>query len=441
MLIGLCGLYSCKNSSVIEHTFEGPLFDTQMCPENKAWEYLTSEEVFRYAQGLEGSASLTKQVTGDFTLEMTFLIAGNEAGLVLLGPSDFYLLSDRDTIRSMKNDSVVAKAYLPTDQPIRLRMQRVQDRLQCWWAPSNDLFQLLSDETIREDSSLKAGLVCRGSGGFVFSQVSLHTAQNNSISSGSTIERINMSGQIREVIYQTSEYIENVQCWKDDSLVLLNGGQLLLLSGDQVDSTVFTLRDSVSNHNLSALTDYSVVAYSDRLQLLSLEDGRLRSIPRLRAFVEGIVSPSATEAILSGVRRSEQADLYAYSLISGRLNQVTDTPDSLEIQPRVHADSSTIFYTLRTPQRSEIWATNSSNHQPLLKGERAFFSPSLSPNGKWLAYLTAEDLSSQELSLQVMDLEDPEHTVVSLAHLRGDQNSLACGAWSSDSQFIYFTSH
>lgn len=440
-IVGLFGLNSCKNSSVTDQTFEGPVFDTQRSPENKSWDYLTSEDAFQYAQGLEGISSLTKEVEGDFTLEATFLITGNDAGLVSSGASDYYLLVDRDTIRSMRNDSLIAEAYLKIDQPIRLRMQRVQDRLQCWWAPSNDLFQLLSDEPLSEDETVQAGLVCRGSGGFVFHQVSLHTAQNSAQASGAKVERISMTGQTREVVHHTSTPIQNVQVWKGDSLVILNKGRLFLLSNDHVDSTSFTVRDSISTHNLSASADYSVVAYPSRLQLLALENLRLRNIPRLRSFVEGTVSPGRTEALLSGSRRDEQADLYMYNLLSGRLNQITDTQDTLEIQPRVHADSSTIFYTLRTTTTSEIWVAKGSDHQPILKGERAYFSPSLSPDGKWLAYLAAEDISSQELSLQVLDLDDPKRSAISLAHFRGNKESLASGAWSSDSQFIYFTSH
>lgn len=440
-LLGLCGMYSCKNSSVTDQIFEGPVFDTQRCPEDKTWDYLPSEDAFQYAQGLEEFASLTREIEGDFILDATFLIAGNDAGLLLSGVSDYYLLLHRDTIRSLRNDSLIAEAYLQINQPIRLRMQRVRDRLQCWWAPSNDLFQLLSDEPIGEGDSLQVGLVCRGSGGFVFHQVSLHTAQNTAQVSGSNAERINMTGQIREVVYHTSTSIQNVQAWKGDSLIILKKGRLFLLSSDEVDSTFFTLRDSVSDHCLSASTDYSVIAFPGRLQLLSLESQRLRNIPRLRSFVGGTVSASRTEVILSGARRDEQTDLYTYNLLSGRLNQITNTVDTLEIQPRVHADSTTLFYTLRTLQTSEIWLAEGSNHQPLLKGERAFFSPSLSPDGKWLAYLVAEDFSSQELSLHVMNLEDPERSAVSLAHFRGNKESLASGAWSSDSQFIYFTSH
>lgn len=440
-LLGLFGLNSCKNSSVADQTFTGPIFDTQRCSENKTWEYLTTEDAFQYAQGLEGFASLTKEVAGDFTLEATFLIAGDDAGLVLSGASDYYLLLDRDTIRSVWNDSLLAVTYPQIDQPIRLKMQRAQDRLQCWWAPSNDLFQLLSDVPVSEDLAVEAGLVCRGSGGFVFHQVSLHTAQNSAQTPGANVERINMVTQTREVVHHTSTPIQNVQVWKGDSLVILYKGRLFLLYDDHVDSSFITLRDSISNHNLNASTDYSVIAYPNRLQLLALENQRLRNIPRLRSFVEGTVSPGRTEALLSGSRRDEKADLYVYNLRSGRLNQFTDTRDTLEIQPRVHADSSTIFYTLSTTTTSEIWVAKGSDHQPILKGERAYFSPSLSPDGKWLAYLAAEDISSQELSLQVLDLDDHKLSAISLAHFRGNKESLASGAWSSDSQFIYFTSH
>ena len=439
-ILGLFGLNSCKNSSVTDQTFTGPIFDTQRCPENKTWEYLTAEDAFQYAQGLEGFASLTKEVAGDFTLEATFLIAGDDAGLVLSGASDYYLLLDRDTIRTVWNDSLLAVTYPQIGQPIRLRMQRVQDRLQCWWAPSRDLFQLLSDIPVSEDLVVETGLVCRGSGGFIFHQVSLHTAQNSAQKSGSNVERINMITQTREVVHQDSRVIQNVQVWKEDSLLLLSEGQLSLLAGSQMDSTVFATRDSIVGHNFSESAAYSVISYVGRLQLLSFENQRRRNIPRLRSFVEGTVSPDRTMAILAGARRDEQTDLYRYNLVTGRLNQITNTPDTVEIQPRVHPNSSTVFYTMRTRETSEIWFVDGSNQQSLLKGENVFFSPSLSPDGKWLAYLTAENLSSQEVSLQVMDLEDPDRTTASLAHFRGNKESLACGAWSSDSQFIYFTS-
>ena len=443
LILIFLAFYSCANNSTVQSEFEGPIFKSQQCQGGKTWVYDSAENTFSYAQGMEGLSFLSRSVSGNFQMEATVMLPPNGGGLMARSTIQYAVLIDRDTMRWVVNDSITRVVHLRSlKSPITLRLNRVGRQLSCWWAPQNDLHQLLADVTLpSEETTLDAGLLCLGNGGFVFHNV-LFEATPETRLGNANIEMIDLKDRSRKVIFSTSDSIQSVQGIDLERQIVRSNGRLLLSEKQEVDSVILLGTDSILLHSLASNGDQTLVFYEDYISVFNLENHRVRRIPRLRNFIDGMISPDGVSIILSGSRSGEGQDLYRYDLRSGRLDQKTNSTDTIEYQPRIHADSSTIYYTVKTGEHIEIWKLDGEGRKvPVLKGQQAYFSPSLSPDGKWLAFLTANNETSNQVSLQILDLQNMQSSPFSLASFQGSIQSLAAGAWSLDSQHIFFLTH
>ncbi len=141
-------------------------------------------------------------------------------------------------------------------------------------------------------------------------------------------------------------------------------------------------------------------------------------------------------------QKPEQTDvnLYVVETASGRVRQLTDTPDIYEHSPAYAPDGKSIAYTAVKPDESPsifelmIMDVNGENERKMFKDSIYVDDYAWSPDGKYIAIIVQNDSSPDwEDSLYVIDADGNN-----LRRLTDRPGCVGFPNWSPDGQWITF---
>jgi TolB protein len=115
-------------------------------------------------------------------------------------------------------------------------------------------------------------------------------------------------------------------------------------------------------------------------------------------------------------------------------------------KPEISPDGLHIYFSTERSGHAQIWrkAPNEDAHERVLVTDTNDWFPHVSPNGKWLVFLSypaevAGHPANQDVVLNLMSLEDKRVHV--LATLLGGEGTLNLPSWSPDSSKLTFISY
>jgi TolB protein len=119
---------------------------------------------------------------------------------------------------------------------------------------------------------------------------------------------------------------------------------------------------------------------------------------------------------------------------------------SFDAHPELAFDAQYVYFSTERSGNAQIWRRkpDGSAQERVLYTDTNDWSPHISPNGKWMVFLSyppnvAGHPANQEVVLNLMSMED--HKVRALATLLGGKGTIDLPSWSPDSLKLAFISY
>ncbi|HZR63616.1 MAG TPA: hypothetical protein VFA85_00630 [Terriglobales bacterium] len=282
----------------------------------------------------------------------------------------------------------------------------------------------------------------------------------------STLETVAVSSSDRQVVYFAQGRFEAPNWARDGSYFLFNrNGHLekLPVAGGTpaVMSTGFA--DRVNNdHGISP--DATQIAFSDNSQetksgsgapghdslvyLVPIAGGTpKRMTQRGPSYWHGWSPDGKTLAFVG--QRDGEFDIYTVPASGGDANgsetRLT-TAKGLDDGPEYSPDGEYIYFNSERTGHMQIWRmkADGSGQEQVFSDDYNNWFPHISPDGKWMVFLTYErDVSghpeNKDVMLRLMSL--PDKKIMVLAKLFGGQGTINVPSWSPDSKSVAFVSY
>ncbi|MEZ4658985.1 MAG: hypothetical protein R2911_15585 [Caldilineaceae bacterium] len=279
---------------------------------------------------------------------------------------------------------------------------------------------------------------------------------------GSNLEILDVASGQRQIIYRAPEIFEAPNWTVDGRSLIFNRGGLLyrfdLASGDiaQIDTGAV-----VQNNN-----DH-VISFDGRMLAISSRDDALKSsviytVPlaggepkRITAYGPSYLhgwSPDGQYLVYTAMRNGD-FDIYRIAADGGddgaEETQLTTAP-GLDDGPEYTPDGQTIYFNSVRSGLMQIWRMNAdgSNQQPVTNDEYNNWFPHVSPDGRWIAFLTylvgevepSDHPPAKRVYLRLMPTDGGAPPRV-IAYLYGGQGTMNVPSWAPDSQRLAFVSN
>ncbi|MEZ4706568.1 MAG: hypothetical protein R3A44_05145 [Caldilineaceae bacterium] len=279
---------------------------------------------------------------------------------------------------------------------------------------------------------------------------------------GSNLEILDVASGQRQIIYRAPEIFEAPNWTVDGRALIFNRGGLLfrfdLASGDisQIDTGAV-----VQNNN-----DH-VISFDGRMLAISSRDDALKSsviytVPltggepkRITAYGPSYLhgwSPDGQHLVYTAMRNGD-FDIYRIAADGGDDGaaevQLTTAP-GLDDGPEYTPDGQTIYFNSVRSGLMQIWRMNAdgSNQQQVTDDEYNNWFPHVSPDGRWIAFLTylvgevepSDHPPAKRVYLRLMATDGSAPPRI-IAYLYGGQGTMNVPSWAPDSRRLAFVSN
>lgn len=270
----------------------------------------------------------------------------------------------------------------------------------------------------------------------------------------STLETVAVASTDRTVVNVFKEHMEAPN-WTPDgkSLIYNSGGKLYRIpaSGGQPEliDTAFAVRCN-NDHGISpdgtqlVVSDQSEAPHQSLIYTLPIGGGTPKKITdKYPSYWHGW-SPDGQTLAFCG-QRDGKFGIFTIPAAGGEEKRLTTT-DGLDDGPDYSPDNKYIYFNSDRTGLMQIWrmAPDGSNLEQVTKDEANNWFAHISPNGKWMVYLTYEKSvkghpPNKDVMLRLMSLTDGKISV--LAKLFGGQGTINVPSWSPDSSRVAFVSY
>jgi TolB protein len=278
----------------------------------------------------------------------------------------------------------------------------------------------------------------------------------------STLETVPISSGDRQVVYFAPGRFEAPNWSRDGEYLLFNrNGHLekLLSSGGKPEVLDTGFANHLNNdHGISpdatqlAISDNSqetksatgVPAHDSLVYVVPIKGGSPRRITKNAPSYWHGWSPDGKTLAFVGQRNGD-FDIYTIPVAGGDETRLT-TAKGLDDGPEYSADGQYIYLNSERTGHMQIWRmkADGSEQEQVFSDEYNNWFPHISPDGKWMVFLTYEkDVTghpeNKDVMLRLMNLDDKKVTV--LAKLFGGQGTINVPSWSPDSKQVAFVSY
>lgn len=279
---------------------------------------------------------------------------------------------------------------------------------------------------------------------------------------GSNLEILDVVSGQRQIIYRAPEIFEAPNWTLDDRALIFNRGGLLyrfdLATGAiaQIDTGAVTQNNN--DHVISF--DGSMLAISSRDETLKvsviytvpIEGGEpTRVTAHAPSYLHGW-SPDGQYLVYTGLRNGD-FDIYRIAADGGKdgteETQLTSAP-GLDDGPEYTPDGQTIYFNSVRSGLMQIWRMDAdgANQQQVTDDEYNNWFPHVSPDGRWIAFLTylvgevepSDHPPAKRVYLRLMPTDGSASPRV-IAYLYGGQGTMNVPSWAPDSQRLAFVSN
>ena len=363
--------------------------------------------------------------------------------------------------------------------PKRLRLVKRGAYFSMWLADETGKFELASGSTrIALEEPFYVGIgVCSHDDQVVekavFSNVGLETEAPSAVAEGaaaaattlySTLEVISVDSTDRRVVYIAPERFEAPNWMPDGKTLLFNrNGRIekIPVTGGtpQVLDTGFATRCN-NDHLISpdgtqlGVSDNSQENHQSLVYIVPVGGGAPRRITRKSpSYLHGWSPDGKTLAFVG--ERNGDFDIYSIPAAGGEETRLT-TAKGLDDGPEYTRDEKHIYFNSERTGHMQIWRMrpDGSEQEQVTFGEENDWFPHISPDGRWMVFLTYEKSvtghpENKEVMLRLVNLKDANATgrdfkdvkVTALAKLFGGQGTINVPSWSPDSKQLAFVSY
>ena len=280
----------------------------------------------------------------------------------------------------------------------------------------------------------------------------------------STLEVVAANSTDRQVIYYAPGRFEAPNWSRDGSYLLFNSNghleRLNLTRG--TPELINTGTQSRLNNDHGISPDGTQLAISDNSQETKSPDGKpdhdslVYVVPITGGTPRQITknapsywhgwSPDGKTLAFVGQRNGD-FDIYTIPVTGGdetRLTTAKGLDDGCEYSP----DGNYIYFNSERIGHMQIWRMKSdgSNQEQVFSDDYNNWFPHVSPDGKWMVFLTYErDVTghpeNKNVRLRLMNLQNENKEIGVLAQLFGGQGTINVPSWSPDSNSVAFVSY
>jgi len=290
----------------------------------------------------------------------------------------------------------------------------------------------------------------------VFSGVSLKT---RSLPEGqervleSSLEAIDVTTGIREVIYQAKDHFEAPNWSRDGRFLIFNShGKLYSISLREAEPKLIdtgSAGNCNNDHGLSPKGDLLAISHSPEgkslIYVLPAEGGEPKLVTKLGPSYWHGWSPDGRTLAYCAQRNGEY-DIYTIPVDGGRETRLTDAP-GLDDGPDYSPNGEFIYVNSERTGLMKIWRVSpdgKTQEQVTFDSDYADWFPHPSPDGEWLVFLSYDKSveghpPNKEVVLRIMPLAGGEPRI--LTRFYGGQGTINVPSWSPDSKRVAFVSY
>jgi len=270
----------------------------------------------------------------------------------------------------------------------------------------------------------------------------------------STLETVSISSTDRQIVSVVQDHIEAPNWTSDGKTLIYNGGGKLYripAAGGKPDliDTGFAIRCN-NDHGISpdgtqlVVSDQSQDPHQSIIYTLPISGGAPKRITdKFPSYWHGW-SPDGKTLAFCG-QRDGKFGIFTIPAAGGEETRLTTT-DGLDDGPDYSPDGSHIYFNSDRTGLMQIWrmAPDGSGLEQITKDDANNWFAHISPNGKWMVYLTYDKSvkghpPNKNVVLRLMSVADGKITI--LAKLFGGQGTINVPSWSPDSTHVAFVSY
>jgi WD40 repeat protein len=290
----------------------------------------------------------------------------------------------------------------------------------------------------------------------VFKNVSVTSFELGAVSLTSTLETVDIASTDRRVVHVFEDHIEAPNWTPDGQHLVYNSGGLLYKMpwiGGRFETIDTAFADRCNNdHGISP--DGKTIVISDQSQgnnqstiyTLPFSGGNPTRITEGTPSYWHGWSPDG-KTLTYCAQRDGRYGIFTIPATGGMESRLTTAADGgLDDGPDFSPDGKHIIFNSDRSGKMQIYQMNTdgSNLTQLTKDDRNNWFGHISPDGKWMAYLSYEpDVkghpANKDVELRLLNLKNG--SAKELAKLFGGQGTINVPSWSPDSKRVAFVSY
>ena len=290
----------------------------------------------------------------------------------------------------------------------------------------------------------------------VFSNVSISALELGAESLMSSLETVEISNSNRRIVRVFEDHMEAPNWTPDGKDLIFNSHGLLFkmpwIGGEPVKIDTGFATNCNNDHGISpdgkwiVISDQSQDENKSTIYTLPINGGTPTRITKGTPSYWHGWSPNGKQLAFCG-QRNGRYGIFTIPVEGGEETRLTLAAEGgLDDGPDYSPDGKHIYFNSDRSGKMQIYRMNTdgSNVKSVTKGDRNNWFGHVSPNGKWLIYLSYKpDVkghpANQDVMLRLHNLSDG--TEKNLVKLFGGQGTINVPSWSPDSKRVAFVSY